>query len=56
MSTARVSITEEGAFIECSHCLVYSIKLSKDEYIAVCAGQQMIEVCQACGHEVVIDV
>lgn len=54
MNTAKVSITEEGIFVECPHCLVYSIKLTKEEYTVIMTGQQMTEVCQVCGQEVII--
>lgn len=41
--------------IECPHCHVCSIKLSTEEYTAVETGQQMIEVCQVCGREVILN-
>ena len=41
---------------ECPYCMVCSIKLSVEEHAAVKAGQQMIEVCQVCGKEVIIGV
>lgn len=54
MNTAKISITEEGIFVKCPHCLVCSIKLTKEEYALVISGQQMTEVCQVCGQEVII--
>jgi hypothetical protein len=55
MNTVKVSDTQEGIFVGCPHCLVYSIKLSKDEYAVIKSGQQMTEVCQVCGQVVTID-
>ena len=42
-------------YMECSHCRVYSIKLSTEEYALIVNGQQMIEVCPVCGREVVFN-
>jgi hypothetical protein len=41
--------------LECPHCRVCSILLGAEEYALVEAGQQMIEVCQVCGKEVVFN-
>jgi hypothetical protein len=45
----------DGVFIECPHCKVCSIRLSKEEYAIVKLGQYMINVCQVCGKEVYIN-
>ena len=42
-------------FIECPHCQVCSTKLSAEEYALVEEGQQMMEVCQVCGSDIVIN-
>ena len=47
---------EQEVIIACPHCQVCSIKLTADEYTQVKAGQQLIEVCQVCGKEVLINV
>ena len=41
--------------ISCPHCLACSITLSAKEYLMVERGQQMVEVCQVCGKEVVFN-
>ena len=46
----------DDVFVACPYCLVNSIKLSAEEYAAVKAGQHMIEVCQVCGKDVIINV
>ena len=46
---------QEEIFLACPHCMVCSIKLTKDEYDLIESGQQMIEVCQVCGKEVVFN-
>ena len=51
----KSNITSSDILFECPHCLVCSIKLTAEEYAFVEAGQQMIEVCQVCGKEVVFN-
>lgn len=46
---------QETFIISCPHCLVCSILLAAEEYAKVQAGQQMMEVCQVCGKEVIIN-
>ena len=46
---------EQEVILACPHCQVCSIKLTAEELAAVRAGQQMIDVCQVCGKEVVFD-
>ncbi len=43
-------------FVECPHCKVCSIKLSAAEHAMVTSGQQMVEMCQVCGKDVIISV
>jgi predicted nucleic acid-binding Zn-ribbon protein len=50
-----VNIEKSDVIISCTHCKVCSIKLSAEEYAAVLAGQQMVEVCQVCGKEVYLN-
>lgn len=54
MSIAEIRVLEDGIFVECQHCLVNSIKLSTEDLYAIHSGQQMIEVCQVCGEDVII--
>ena len=51
----EVEIKEDDVLFECPYCLTYSFKLSATEYTAMKAGQQMIEVCQVCGKESIIN-
>ncbi len=46
---------QEDVILSCPHCLVCSIKLTNDEYTLLESGQQMVEVCQVCGKEVVFN-
>ncbi len=46
------NINKEDVILECPYCMVCSIKVSAEEWEAVQAGQQMIEVCSICGKEV----
>lgn len=46
---------EQEVILACPHCKVCSIKLTAEELAVVMAGQQMIEVCQVCGKEVVLN-
>ena len=41
--------------LACPHCLVCSILMTAEEYTLVETGQQMVEVCQVCGKEVVFN-
>ena len=52
MSTEK---SNRDIIFKCPHCLVCSIKLTKDEHDLIESGQQMIEVCQVCGKEVVFN-
>ena len=54
MSTKKNLDTE--IIIACPHCKVCSIKLTREEYDLVKSGQQMVEVCQVCGKEIIINV
>ena len=49
------NINTGDVLLECPHCLVCSIKLTAEEYALVEAGQQMVEVCQVCGKEVIFN-
>lgn len=49
------NINTGEVLLECPHCLVCSIKLTAEEYALVEAGQQMVEVCQVCGKEVIFN-
>ena len=51
----KFEIKPDDVLIECTNCLVCSIKLSAEEYALLKDGQQMVEVCQVCGKEVTID-
>lgn len=55
MNTKNITITDEGIFIECPHCLVCSTKLSMEEFALVDSGQYMVEVCQVCGREIILN-
>ena len=54
MNTKKSGCDE--VILACPNCHVCSIKLSIEEYSAVEAGQQMLEVCQVCGKEVAVSV
>lgn len=45
----------DDIILACPHCKVCSIKLSAEEFAAVEAGQQMVEVCRVCGKEVYLN-
>ena len=47
MTTKSMPLPEEF-FAECPQCLVYSVKLSAEEFSAVSEGQQMIAQCPVC--------
>ena len=51
----EATLVVDDTIVECPHCLVCSIKLSAEELAAVEAGQQMVEVCQVCGKEVIFN-
>ncbi len=55
MNTAEKNYKLGDVFVGCPHCLVHSLKLSKEECADIKAGQQMIEVCQVCGKEFMIN-
>lgn len=56
MNTEKKSTTKHSDIIlACPHCLVCSISLTAEEHAKVEAGQQMVEVCQVCGKEVVFN-
>ena len=46
---------QDDIILACPHCLVCSILVKADEYALIEAGQQMVEVCQVCGKEVVFN-
>jgi hypothetical protein len=53
--STKTTNKQEDFYIECPHCQVCSIKISVDEFNLVKSGQQMVEVCQICGREVVVN-
>lgn len=52
---SRKPSNHEDVILSCPHCKVCSIMLTAEEYTKVKTGQQMVEVCQVCGKEVVIN-
>ena len=55
MSTKKQKNSPEDIIISCPHCKVCSLKLSTEEFKLIEDGQQMVEVCQVCGKEVVFN-
>lgn len=52
---SKANNNKEERYVECPHCLVYSVKLTAEESALVDKGQQMMIVCQVCGKEILLN-
>lgn len=55
MNKVNINNIDGELFVECPHCMVYSVKLSAEEKSLVDTGQQMLVVCQVCSKEIILN-
>ena len=55
MNTDKIEFIPSEYTVMCQNCKVCSEALSKDEFEAVNAGQQMLVVCKVCGKETILN-